>query len=136
MPAHGAPPTPGPTRLVLRVPAHPGSVRIAREALRSLTGVVGDAVIARAELVVSELVTNAIRHGSDRDDDVVLRLTVDGTGIIGAVSDHGPSFEPPRDWPELSTPGGFGLHIVAELATAWSVDRSEAGNDVRFVLSA
>src|SRR5690606_37951295 len=105
VPHHATAGTSHPTTcLVLRVPAHDTSVRVARHALRSLGGMVEESLITRGELVVSELVTNAIQHGSSDDDEVVLRLAVEGDEIIGAVTDHGPSFEPPTGPPELTRP--------------------------------
>jgi serine/threonine-protein kinase RsbW len=80
-------------------------------------------VLADAELVVSELVTNSVQHaGLSADDFVrvgaavsegVVRLEVDNPGATGTVARRDPDSE--RD--------GFGLRIVEALADAWGVSR-------------
>ena len=80
-------------------------------------------MLADAELVVSELVTNGVQHaGLSADDSVrvgaavsdgVLRLEVDNPGATGTTAPRDP--DPER--------GGFGLQIVEALADAWGVSR-------------
>ncbi len=103
------------------VPAAPSVARSA--VVQALTGRVDGRVLADAELVVSELVTNSVQHaGLSADDFVrigaavtegVLRLEVDNPGATGTVA--------PRD-PD-SERSGFGLRIVETLADAWGVSR-------------
>jgi two-component sensor histidine kinase len=80
-------------------------------------------VLADAELVVSELVTNSVKHaGLGLDESVrvgatitdgVLRLEVDNPGAAGTIVAHDPDSERT----------GFGLRIVDTLADAWGVSR-------------
>ena len=103
------------------VPAAPTAARSA--VVHALTGRVDGRVLADAELLVSELVTNSVQHaGLSADDfvrvgaavsDGVLRLEVDNPGAAGTVP-------PPDPDPERS---GFGLRIVEALADAWGVSR-------------
>jgi signal transduction histidine kinase len=72
------------------------------------------------ELVVSELVTNAIKHGSGP---IGLRVDVDEHHVRVAVSDATPSM-PAR------TGDGFGLHIVERLASGIGIDADGAGKTV------
>lgn len=58
-------------RLSIRLPAHPLSVGVARAVVRSLSRSLGSHNADRAELLLSELVTNSIRHGSRTPDDPV-----------------------------------------------------------------
>jgi anti-sigma regulatory factor (Ser/Thr protein kinase) len=103
------------------VPAAPTVARAA--VVHALTGRVDGRVLADAELVVSELVTNSLQHaGLSADDFVrvgaavtegVLRLEVDNPGATGTVARRDPDSER----------SGFGLRIVETLADAWGVSR-------------
>jgi anti-sigma regulatory factor (Ser/Thr protein kinase) len=125
---------PDPLTVSLGLPADPLSVAAARHMVRTLDAFVPDEQLQRAELIISELVTNAVRHGSRPGETIRVELaTVDGQ-LRGCVTDNGPAFEPPVRVPEEGATGGFGLHIVQRLATAWQIDRLDAGNAVRFTL--
>jgi anti-sigma regulatory factor (Ser/Thr protein kinase) len=94
--------------------------------------------VERAEIIVSELVTNAIRHGSGPDGLVAMELEVSvetssaAGAMSGRVSDHGPVFAPGQTAPLVDQIGGFGLHIVDRLADTWSIERTPVGNVVTF----
>jgi anti-sigma regulatory factor (Ser/Thr protein kinase) len=104
------------------VPAAPSAARSA--VAHALTGRVDGRVLADAELVVSELVTNSVQHaGLSADDFVrigagvtegVLRLEVDNPGATGTVAPRNPDTER----------SGFGLRIVETLSDAWGVSRN------------
>jgi anti-sigma regulatory factor (Ser/Thr protein kinase) len=75
-----------------------------------------------AELIASELTTNAVKYGVP---DIVLTVH-DGDGQLHVeLEDRGGSFDPrPDPDPER---GGFGLQIVAALADDWGIDDIEDG---------
>ena len=76
-----------------------------------------------ALLVVSELVTNAVRHGSP---EVVLSLELFDDKLRIAVHDAGaalPLF--PVEPPSIARPAGRGLLIVAATASDWGVSQWE-----------
>ena len=102
----------------LTLPRVPVSVARARAGLRALRGELGDRY-QDAVLLVSELVTNAVRHGQGS----TLRLTarVDAGSLRVEVVDAGSGFEPPHRRPDAASPGGRGLEIVASLADHWGV---------------
>jgi two-component sensor histidine kinase len=84
-----------------------------------------------AELLVSELVTNAITHGSG---EVSITIEYGVRSVTVAVSDgssEAPSMQPER----LLSLGGRGLRMIETLASAWGVTpRPEGGKNVWFRL--
>jgi anti-sigma regulatory factor (Ser/Thr protein kinase) len=83
------------------------------------------------KLLVSEVVTNAVRHGGS-DGPVQLRLSWNSE-IRVEVQDHGDGFTPSPQVGGLDEPGGFGLFLVGRLADRWGVD-TDGGTTVWFVL--
>ena len=71
-------------------------------------------------LLVSELVTNAIRHG-DADTAPWLELELADGRVLASVHDAGPGFDPPTR-PQASAAGGWGLLLVDALAQRWGVE--------------
>jgi anti-sigma regulatory factor (Ser/Thr protein kinase) len=82
--------------------------------------------IADAELVISEIVTNAVRHSGGP---VELRLRHEGAGVRAEVLDR--SSRPPVLLPaNVLGERGRGLRIVARLATRWGSMRTRSGKVV------
>lgn len=77
-------------------------------------------------LVVSELVTNAVRHAGTA---IVIRLVLGEGGLTVRVADQGPGV-PHVVPPDERLVGGRGLAIVEELADAWGVDADRGGKAV------
>lgn len=73
-----------------------------------------------ASLLASELVSNAVLHGSHNGDPVGIELSVKPDRIRIEVFDGGDGFDPS---PFSDRPGGYGLHIVERLAREWGVER-------------
>jgi anti-sigma regulatory factor (Ser/Thr protein kinase) len=102
--------------------------RLAREAISQLDAIAS--IRDDATLVVSELVTNAVRHsGSDEDDELELRVEMTPAGITISVRDVGRTPGTPMLRRRGSGPGGLGLHIVAAIAGRWGVE-DESGRRV------
>ncbi len=108
--------------LQLELPARPQSVAKARASLAALAAL-DDAVRQVLLIVVSELVTNAVRHaGLTSDACVTLRAMELGDRVRVEVVDHGSGFDMARVAEiQPSCDGGFGLRIVAQLAESWGV---------------
>jgi serine/threonine-protein kinase RsbW len=108
--------------LHLEVSAHPESVALARDAVRDCRAI-PSGVLDDLMLVVSELVTNAVRHaGLTLEDKVLLALTFQEESVHVEVTDRGPGFD--RAAAAATTPsedGGWGLTIVTRLSRAWGV---------------
>jgi anti-sigma regulatory factor (Ser/Thr protein kinase) len=76
--------------------------------------------LSSIELVVSELVTNAVRHGPGAY--ITLRLVTEADGAIsGEVVDQGDGVVAIRRHEVGETEGGMGLPIVDSLTSAWGV---------------
>jgi anti-sigma regulatory factor (Ser/Thr protein kinase) len=108
-----------PDPLALTLPRTLAAGSVARAAVQDRFGAdLTSAQLEALELVVSELVTNAVLHG---EGEVELRLAVDGQRIRGEVIDQGGGFEREvrdRGPDEL---GGRGLQIVEALSARWGI---------------
>jgi len=93
----------------------------ARRALRELAGRVSEGRLRDVVLLVSELVTNAVRHAAG--EHVRLIVTLDDRALRVEVHDPGEGFELHEPAPDPARPSGWGLYLVAELADRWGVDR-------------
>lgn len=95
------------------VPEIPRSRRFVCQAIEEYGGRVTDAVL----VVVSELITNAVRHGRG---DVELRIRVDEDDVRVEVLDDGHArVVAPDQAPSPSALGGRGLLLVRELSKRW-----------------
>jgi anti-sigma regulatory factor (Ser/Thr protein kinase) len=120
-------PYPWPLRSYLELGALPTAVPCARLHVRHLLWEWGlNGLAADAELLTSELVTNAVQVTSgQRQEAVRLRLSSDKERVLVEVWDADPQPPVPRDLgedgtPEIDEEGGRGLFLVAALCTRWS----------------
>ena len=120
--------------LELTLRAESTSVSEARRAVERMAGGVEDRLLQDLRLLVSEVVTNAVRHaGLATDEPIELRISVDRARIRVEVHDSGPGFEPPEAPPTLYRESGFGLFLVDRIADRWGVS-SDGGTTVWFEL--
>jgi anti-sigma regulatory factor (Ser/Thr protein kinase) len=118
----------------MHLPAHPVSVSMARSAVRCLISLVDAKDLEHTELVLSEVLTNAIRHGScGIQDSVAVEIAAGAGRITGIVRDTGPVFEPPAAPPAAAEIGGYGLHIAMSLSDL-TISHTAAGNTVTFTV--
>jgi anti-sigma regulatory factor (Ser/Thr protein kinase) len=80
-------------------------------------------VVPDGELVISELVTNALIHGVG---EIAVRLTPHDDSVRVEVRDGGTG-EVRHYHAEFSEPGGRGIHIVSEVAQCWGWSREPSG---------
>ena len=103
--------------------------RVARSVIaQSLADHVAPSVLDTAQLLVSELVSNSVRHsGVPEGEDLVVRVRLWRDGFRLEVEDPG------RDGviaPQPQDPlrvGGMGLHLVQTLSERWGVVRAAEG---------
>lgn len=100
----------------------PAAAGWARNALLALDQRIEQVLLADVRLLVSELVTNSVRHSQmPATDTVDLDVSVDSRTIRVEVCDSGPGFEPRPRQPGQSKAGGWGLFLVERLADRWGV---------------
>jgi serine/threonine-protein kinase RsbW len=95
-----------------------------------LAGRVSETMLADAQLLVGELVTNSVRHADASADAVVTVRARVSVGVVRLeVEDGGRTGLIARRAPDLRDGGGFGLNVVETLSARWGVNR-DAGTRV------
>jgi anti-sigma regulatory factor (Ser/Thr protein kinase) len=84
-------------------------------------------------LLVSELITNAVRHVTGSAQPVELAVRIGAGAIRVEVRDGGSGFKPARKPEPRGADGGFGLFLVERMASRWGVDTQD-GTRVWFEL--
>jgi len=109
--------------LDLELPASPEAVAQARHALDGLGDALPDARLRDLRLLVSEVVTNAVRHAGLGPGDMIRLVVKVGARVLRVeVHDPGGGFAPGPVSPDPARPSGWGLYLVDELADRWGVD--------------
>ncbi|MGW7431630.1 ATP-binding protein [Streptomyces sp. NPDC054861] len=101
--------------------------RARRFVLLTLEGWVLPSLAGDLELVVTELVTNAVRHAlgcpgsapQESEYPVWLGLSLHSRHLVAAVTDPSPVPPRPRPVEDLGT-GGRGMHLIEALSDSWS----------------
>src|SRR5436305_8298128 len=98
----------------------------ARAAIGVLDGAADPDVLDDVRLLVSEIVTNSVRHaGAPANAKIGLAVSVVDDVVRAEVTDAGRGLQPsPRDAQQLEA-GGWGLHLVDRLASRWGVVRGQ-----------
>jgi anti-sigma regulatory factor (Ser/Thr protein kinase) len=121
-------------QLTVSVPASAEASLALRRAIRSLEPWLGRAAAEDAELLVTELATNGVKHAEAADGNrITLRAQVDHEALRIEVVDRGRHFDRVRT-AQPSEPGGWGLQLVDGLADRWGVER-EPSTTVWFELA-
>ena len=105
-------------QFTLTLPHDADSIRLARHALDRLAGEVDAATLRTAQLLVSEVVTNAVRHSSGT---ICLRVSGKAGHVRVEVVDEGGGFEPLARHDGQDPGSGWGLHLLARIASRWGV---------------
>jgi anti-sigma regulatory factor (Ser/Thr protein kinase) len=113
----------------LQLPGGRDTPRLARlGVVAKLAGVVPDVLLDDVGLIVSELVTNSVRHADVGPAGLVeVLVTKRGDRLRLAVTDPGAAAVPHLVEFDLDEPGGLGLFLVDKLASEWGVVRDRNG---------
>ena len=106
--------------VLLRLPPDPTAARRARRALAEAR--VPEDLQHTVDLLSTELIANALRHGGLAADQAILfaaRFIDDYIRV--EIHDPGPGFDPQQ----AIAGKGFGLRMVEKLASRWGVDTHE-----------
>lgn len=130
-------PVPSPSALRTELECRPEAVRHARHVtgafLRALRPGPGQDLADAVVLVVSELVTNAVRHAGGAT--CCLRLSARPEAIALSVSDSSPVLPRPRTPDMAGEGGGFGWSMVCGIAEAVAVTEDPGGKTINAVIA-
>lgn len=116
------------------LPLEPESAAAARQAVGELSEHLPEDAVGDVRLLVSELVTNALRHaGLSPEQRIVLAFEVGSEAVRVEVRDPGRGFEPGTIQGDPEQMEGWGLYLVSTLADRWGVE-SDGGARVWFEL--
>jgi anti-sigma regulatory factor (Ser/Thr protein kinase) len=102
------------------------SAAMARRALDRLSDEVDRHRIEDAQLLVSELIANAVEHVSE-EGDIELRVDNDSERLRVEVLDPGHGFAADPQRPGQLAESGWGLHFVSRIADRWAADTDGSG---------
>lgn len=116
----------------MRLGSGPEAAAEARRAIATLRADLDPPTMETLRLLVTELVTNSVRH-TDAPE-FTLRLAVGREAVLTEVADDGPGFDP-DDLDEAGTEHcGWGLFLVQRLAHRWGVKDDDGSKRVWFEL--
>jgi anti-sigma regulatory factor (Ser/Thr protein kinase) len=110
--------------LTLRLPAQAGTAAEARRSLHDLCRHAPDHRLYDAQLLTSEIVTNAVKHAGGI---LTIVIECDQETLAVAVSDDSPDVPVVRDFRAESI-GGRGMRLLDHLAAAWGCTPRPEGN--------
>src|SRR5581483_5238684 len=107
---------------------HSAPLRARRSVLSQLTGQLAGAGTAELALIISELVTNSVRHAHvGPQQTLTVECATRADRLRVTVTDPGSGLEPHLQSPDLLTSGGYGLRVVESLSCAWGVVHGPTG---------
>ena len=115
-------------RACVDVPHERMAVRMVRHRLAEELAAAGVAADVRddAMLVLSELVSNAVRHAAPLPSgEIKVRWEVQDDALHIEITDGGAGTRPRASVAALSALGGRGLEIVRSVSTQWGVTENE-----------
>jgi len=101
----------------------PASVAEARTAVLQALPDLDTERVNTVRLLISELVTNALRHG-EAGEPVEVHASWNSMVRVEVI-DHGDGFTPTGRTKPLEEPGGYGLVLVGTLADRWGVETED-----------
>lgn len=105
-----------------RITPGPPAASQARDLVAGLAPALGADMLDDVRLVVSELVTNSLRHANlAAGDRILLRIHAGGNGARIEVDDPGQGFRSERPEPSSDLMSGWGLYLVDQISARWGV---------------
>lgn len=115
-----------PPALEMLLPVSADASGDARQALGRLDGSLDGELLQDLRLLVSELVTNGVRHGGLAQDECVrLSVHVRPGSVRCEVAHPGTSFTPPER-PAAGSGSGWGLYLVRRIADRWGIEGGDS----------
>jgi integral membrane sensor domain MASE1/anti-sigma regulatory factor (Ser/Thr protein kinase) len=112
--------------VVVRLAGEADAVPAARRAVQELEAELDPELLTNVSLLVSELVTNSIRHAETTTPaSIELQARVLADRVRVEVRDRGPGFEPKPQAPHRRSRSGWGLYLVDQVADRWGVTRGD-----------
>lgn len=106
----------------LKLRATPGAVPDARRALDALDDQVSPQTLDDLRLLVSELVTNSVRHADLTESQAIeLKVKLMPETVRVEVNDQGSGFQPTPRTAQSDDQSGWGLYLVSRLSDRWGV---------------
>lgn len=116
----------------MRLGSGPEAAAEARKTISTLRADLDPPLIETLKLLVTELVTNSVRHTDAAV--LTLRVAIGRAAVLTEVEDDGPGFDP-GDLDKAGTnTGGWGLFLVQRLADNWGVKDDGGSKRVWFEL--
>lgn len=107
------------------LPAKPVAPSIARGTIDPLHRRLSDETYHTVQLLVTELVTNSLRHAEFGAEDAIdIRIELDEGRTRVSVCDPGGGSEPKLLEQDLESTGGRGLFLVDAMADRWGIKRN------------
>ena len=112
----------------LRLAGSPDAAALARRALARLEDELDEDTIDVVRLLVTELVTNSVRHAEAKAVDMRVHVTREQVRL--EVTDRGPGFQFEGRQAGQELEGGWGLYLVDRLADRWGLDTTGGASQV------
>jgi anti-sigma regulatory factor (Ser/Thr protein kinase) len=111
----------------IAVPTGSGAPGAARHVVaHCLARLVPSRIVEQTQLLVSELVTNSVRHGDlEEHDTVLMRIYVAADSLRVEVENPGAAGVVALDRPDVRGGRGFGLQLLERVASRWGVSRGQ-----------
>jgi anti-sigma regulatory factor (Ser/Thr protein kinase) len=116
----------------MRLGSGPAAAAEARRAISKLRADLDPPLIETLRLLVTELVTNSVRHTSA--DSVSLTVAIGKSAVLAEVDDTGPGFDPGCFEHSGDEDTGWGLFLVKRLSERWGVTHEGPSKRVWFEL--
>jgi anti-sigma regulatory factor (Ser/Thr protein kinase) len=118
--------------LSMHLGSGPEAAAEARRAIAKLRADLDPPLIETLRLLVTELITNSVRHTSA--DELTLRVAIGKSAVLTEVADDGPAFDQECVEQSGADDTGWGLFLVQRLANSWGVKRDGPKKRVWFEL--